>query len=138
MDQSIKEISGKDTRYASDSYYFVLEALEFTLKILDKPSKTGRERHISGRELLEGIRNFGLQEYGPMSLRVLKHWGIMRTEDFGEIVFNLVESGKLRRTAEDSREDFANGYDFEEAFAAPFTPKPPTPPAPKKSTSRGA
>ena len=138
IDKAIKALAKKDSRYAPESYYFVLESLEYTLKMLDKPSKSGRERHISGRELLEGIRNYGLQEYGPMSLRVLKHWGITRTEDFGEIVFSLVESGKLRRTSEDSREDFANGYDFDDAFARPFRPTPQVPPVPKKSSGRGA
>ena len=133
LESAIKELCEKDTRYEPDGYFFVLEALEFTLKMLDKPSKSGRERHISGRELLDGIRNYCLQEYGPLSLRVLKHWGITRTEDFGEIVFSLVESGKLRRTSEDSRGDFANGYDFDDALAAPFRPRPPVTPTPKKS-----
>ncbi|NIY14277.1 MAG: hypothetical protein GWM98_05010, partial [Nitrospinaceae bacterium] len=80
-----------------------------TLKMLDKPSKSGRERHLSGQELLEGIRNFALQEFGPMSLRVLNTWGVNNTADFGEIVFNLVECGKLRKTEEDSRQDFLDG-----------------------------
>lgn len=123
LDTAIKEICAKDNRYAPDGYYFVLESLDFTLKMLDRPSTSVRERHISGRELLEGIRNFAIEEFGPMALRVLRRWGITRTEDFGEIVFNLVDSGKLRRTAEDSRKDFANGYDFDDAFVHVFRPK---------------
>ena len=119
----VKEICQRDKRYRPEGYLFVLEALEFTAKVLNKPTNTGKERHVAGRELLEGIRNYTLQEYGPMSLTVLNRWGIKSTEDIGEIVFSLVESGKLRKTDEDTREDFSNGYDFTEAFAKPFLPR---------------
>ncbi len=134
--KTVLEICGRDSRYTPDSYFFVLEALEFTLKMLDKPSKSGRERHLSGQELLEGIRNFALQEFGPMSLRVLNTWGVNNTADFGEIVFNLVECGKLRKTEEDSRQDFLDGYDFEEAFKKPFEPRGKEPD--RKADKRGA
>lgn len=72
-----------------------------------------------------------------MALTVLRTWGITRTEDFGEIVFNLVDAGKLRRTEQDTRADFANGYDFHEAFAAPFLPRSRKTPQPPKARSRG-
>lgn len=111
----------KDQRYAPDAYFFVREGLDFTAKMLSKPQE-GPGRHIKGKELLEGLRRFTLQEFGPMSLRVLNTWGIKRTDDFGEIVFNLVESGKLGKTDEDKREDFAGGYDFTEVFVKPFKP----------------
>jgi uncharacterized repeat protein (TIGR04138 family) len=78
--------------------------------------KLKRSDHVSGRELLEGIREFGLEQYGPMTLTVFQHWGIRTTEDFGEIVFNLVENGLLKKTEEDSRADFKNVYDFKEVF----------------------
>ncbi len=123
--QTVKEICTKDTRYRPEGYIFVLEALEFTAKMLDKPAKSGRERHVAGRELLEGARHYAIQEFGPMAMTVLGSWGIARTEDFGEIVFNLVETGKLRKTDEDSKADFANGYDFADAFTRPFLPESP-------------
>ncbi|MDE0837856.1 MAG: hypothetical protein OSB41_02285 [Kiritimatiellae bacterium] len=140
LQKGIRDICASDKRYAIESYFFVIEALDFTLKMLDKPSKSTPERHISGRELLEGIRNYALQEYGPMAMRVLQTWRIERTEDFGELVFSLVESGKLRKTSEDSRQDFADGYDFDEAFQRPFRPTTAEPPAPAGGTlsaSRG-
>lgn len=121
--ESVKEICAKDPRFHLDSYLFVLESLEFTAKMLNKPNKSGRERHVAGRELLEGVRHFALQEYGPMALTVLSRWGIERTEDVGEIVFNLVDAGKLRQTEEDSKSDFANGFDFSDAFVVPFLPE---------------
>jgi uncharacterized repeat protein (TIGR04138 family) len=119
----VKEICARDPRYEPDAYMFVVESLDYTAKALNKPTREGPERHVTGRELCDGIKAYAIQEFGPMALTVLKTWGITRTEDFGEIVFNLVESGKLRRTEQDTREDFAKGYDFYEAFAVPFLPR---------------
>jgi uncharacterized repeat protein (TIGR04138 family) len=115
----VRTLCAADDRYAPDAYFFVREALDYTVKSLNKPTD-GPKRHVSGRELLDGIRAYALNEYGPLSLRVLHNWGVTRTEDFGEIVFHLVEAGRLGKTDSDTREDFAEGYDFEEAFAAPF------------------
>mgnify|MGYP001560289501 CR=1 FL=1 len=117
----IKDICRKDSRYDRDAYFFVRESLDFTSKSLNKPSE-GAGRHVSGPELLEGLRAYALQEFGPMALTVLNAWGLRNTGDVGEIVFNLVESGKLGKTHEDKKDDFANGYDFHEAFAKPFMP----------------
>jgi uncharacterized repeat protein (TIGR04138 family) len=79
-------------------------------------------RHVSGQELLGGIRDYALAQFGPMTQMVFEEWGIKRCEDFGEIVFNMVEIGLLGKTEKDSREDFANGYDFDDAFRKPFRP----------------
>ena len=118
----INKICEKDSRYAPEAYFFVRQALDTTVKILKKP-KEGPNRHVTGQELLEGIKLFTLQEFGPMSLTVLHTWNINQTDDFGNIVFNLVESGVLGSTAEDSKTDFSGGYDFDEAFKKPFLPK---------------
>ena len=120
--EMINNICSKDDRYAPEAYLFVRQALDTTVKILDKP-KEGPGRHVTGQELLEGIKLFTLQEFGPMSLTVLHTWNIYKTDDFGNIVFNLVESGVLGSTSEDSKADFSNGYNFEDAFAKPFLPK---------------
>jgi uncharacterized repeat protein (TIGR04138 family) len=117
--QAVAEICARDPRYAPESYYLLREALDFTVKALKKPVDVP-ERHVTGQELTEGIRQYMLQEFGPMSLTVLRAWGIQRTEDFGEIVFNLVESGKLGKTDKDTRADFAKGYDFFEVFGKPY------------------
>ena len=87
--QAVAEICVRDPRYAEGSYFFLREALDFTVKALKKPAE-GPERHVTGQELSEGIRQYALQEFGPMTLTVLRAWGLQRTEDFGEIVFNLV------------------------------------------------
>jgi uncharacterized repeat protein (TIGR04138 family) len=133
----IKDICKKDSRYDRDAYFFVRESLDFTSKTLNKP-REGTAHHITGPELLEGIRCYALQEFGPLALTALNSWGIRNTLDFGEIVFNLVETGKLGKTSEDKKEDFANGYDFQEVFAKPFLPTSVQPPAgtDRKKTSR--
>lgn len=118
----IQKICGEDNRYEFDAYFFVREALDVTSKMLEKP-REGPERHVGGRELLDGIRVHALQEFGPMARTVLESWGIRSTEDLGEIVFNMVENGILGKTENDTRTDFANGYDFFDAFAAPFLPE---------------
>jgi len=112
----LQTILTRDPRYAAEAYAFVRAGLDYTVRRLEKP------RHVSGRELLDGIREFALAEFGPMTRTVLNGWGIRRTEDVGEIVFNMVETGLLGKTDKDSRADFANGYDFDEAFRKPFRP----------------
>src|SRR5439155_18738034 len=81
-----------------------------------------KKRHVTGRELLDGIRRLGLERFGPMAPTVFEAWGVRRTADFGEIVFNMVEIGFLGKTDTDSRDDFKDGYDFDAAFRKPFQP----------------
>ncbi len=120
-EQALELILARDSRYHEQAYLFLREALDFTIKNLKKPVE-GEGRHVTGQELLEGIRQYALQEFGAMAHTVLNRWGIARCEDFGEIVFNLVEQGVLGKTDKDSRKDFAGGYGFEEAFRKPFLP----------------
>ena len=122
FDEVLAAIQAKDPRYQRDAYLFVREALEHTQKAVAKDHR-GRIRHVTGQELLAGIRDFALQQFGPMTKTVLEEWGIRRSEDFGEIVFNMVEVGWLAKTSKDSRADFESGYDFDEAFVKPFLPR---------------
>ncbi len=108
--KKVEALCRKDRRYRPEAYCFVLAGLTFTVKQLAEP------RHITGQELLEGLRLFGLDQFGPMTAQVFEHWGICSTEDFGQIVFKLVEAQLLRKTEEDSLEDFKKGYDFSFAF----------------------
>jgi len=121
FDETVEIILSRDTRYTREAYGFVREALDFTQKLIVKENR-GQLRHVSGQELLEGIRQFALQQFGPMTVTVFAEWGIRNCRDFGEIVFNMVETGLLAKTDRDSREDFQNGYDFTEAFCKPFWP----------------
>ncbi len=120
FEEIVETISTKDPRYHRDAYVFVREGLDHTLKTIGKDG--GRIRHVSGQELLAGIRELALAQFGPMAMAVLDEWGVHTCQDFGEIVFNMVESGLLAKTDQDSRADFAGGYDFHEAFRTPFLP----------------
>ena len=104
-------ICEKDSRYKQDSYEFVMEALAYSQK------KFQRVRHVSGTELLEGMKELLLNKYGPMALSVLHHWGVGNTEDFGRIVFNLVENKLLSKAEDDDIQIFRDGYDFQEVFS---------------------
>jgi uncharacterized repeat protein (TIGR04138 family) len=122
FEESLVRIQAKDPRYHREAYLFVREALDHTQKTIGKDPR-GRIRHVTGQELLSGIRDFALQQFGPMAKAVLEAWGIHRCEDFGEIVFNMIDVGWLAKTSKDSRADFANGYEFDDAFRKPFLPK---------------
>jgi uncharacterized repeat protein (TIGR04138 family) len=106
----VEAICERDRRYKPDSYEFVMQALGYTQKQLK------RSGHVSGKELLDGIRRFALETYGPMARAVLDYWGIKKTNDFGNIVFNMIEGKILSKTDSDSLIDFENVYDFENAF----------------------
>jgi len=96
--------------YTAEAYDFVMRALDYTIQNLTEV------RHVSGQELVEGIRDFAKMEFGPMAKHVLNTWGVRTTRDFGEIVFDLVGQGVLRKTDEDQIEDFIDRYRFEVVF----------------------
>ena len=117
-------ICKEDGRYDKKAYLFVRQGLDSTVKNLKKhdPDRVQRSPHVSGRELLEGLRAFALDQYGPLAKTVFETWGVRRCTDFGEIVFNLIEYNVFSKTDNDRREDFADLYDFDEAFVRPFQP----------------
>ncbi|MCX6924308.1 MAG: hypothetical protein NT154_14005 [Verrucomicrobia bacterium] len=122
FEEALQKIQAKDPRYHREAYEFVREALDYTQKTIGKDTR-GHIRHVSGQELLAGIREYSLQQFGPMARTVLEEWGIRGCADIGEIVFNMIEVEWLAKTDKDSRADFQDGYDFEEAFVQPFLPK---------------
>ena len=122
FEEAIDQIAAQDRRYHREAYFFLREALEHTQGMTGRLPKKNEVRHVSGQELLEGIREYALQQFGPMTLAVLEEWGVKCCLDFGEIVFNMVETKLLAKTEQDSREDFRNGYDFHDAFRKPFLP----------------
>ena len=122
FEEAIDQIVAQDPRYHREAYFFLREALNHTQKMTGRLPKKNEIRHVTGQELLNGIREYALQQFGPMTLTVLDEWGIKGCMDFGDIVFNMVETKLLAKTEKDSREDFRNGYDFHEAFRKPFLP----------------
>lgn len=128
----VAQICKEDTRYDRKSYDFVRLGLEHTVKELRKrdASRAERSRHVSGPELLDGLRAYALEQFGPLAKTVLNEWGVQTSADFGEIVFNLIEYNVFSKTDSDRREDFADVFDFDDAFVKPFQPA--------KQRSRGA
>lgn len=106
----IEKIAEKDPRYNAEAYFFLMKGLSFTVGRLEK------HRHVSGQELTEGLRLYAIEQFGPMARTVLENWGVYSTEDFGNIVFNMIDAKLLSKTAEDSIVDFKGVYDFKEAF----------------------
>lgn len=122
FNEVIRTIREEDSRYARGAYYFLRQALDYSLKELHKRGQLDRTNHLTGQQLLEGIRLYALDQYGPMARTVMENWGIKECSDFGNIVFNLVECRVLGKTEEDSPEDFSRGYSFKEAFDSCFEP----------------
>lgn len=110
MLKKIEQIVEKGSDYKFEAYSFVMAGLHFTV------SKLPKQRHVSGQELAEGLRDYALDQFGPMARTVLEYWGIRQTLDFGRIVFQLIEAELLKKTEEDTLEDFEDLYAFDEAF----------------------
>lgn len=128
-DHPIAELLRHDRRYHFDAYVFVFEALRYAQEKLGLGAETDvdpddpeqeTERHVTGPQLCEAMRRYAHEQYGYLAKMVLNHWGITTTGDFGEIVFNLIEIGQMRKTADDRREDFDDVFDFDEAFQHSF------------------
>ena len=128
-DHPIAELLRRDERYHFDAYVFVFEALQHAqqhmglgAEQLVEASEPGEppERHVTGQELCEAMRQYAHQQYGYLAKSVMNHWGINSTGDFGEIVFNLIEIEQMRKTPNDRREDFDDVFDFDEGFRHSF------------------
>ena len=123
----IADLLRRDRRYHFDAYVFVFEALRYAQEKmglgaqadLDDPDDDA-DRHVTGQQLCEAMRRYAHQQYGYLAKQVLNHWGIRSTGDFGEIVFNLIEIGQMRKTPDDRREDFDDVFDFDEGFQHSF------------------
>ena len=115
------EVTQRDPRYAYEAYEFIFLALQHTQKMLERVPEgyadaSEPEHHVSGPELLHGICSLARLEFGMMARTVLSRWGIRRTDDFGEIVFNLIKADLLKKTEEDHLEDFHQVFDLGEAL----------------------
>lgn len=115
----LSRIVEKDPRFGPAAYEFLFESLEFTRNRLTK-LRGSKVKHVSGPELLEGLRVLALESFGRLAKTVLNQWGVTKTADVGDMVFNLIESGDMEKTDEDSRADFENVYDFDEAFSRDY------------------
>lgn len=131
----------RDRRYTVDAYLFVLEALTFAQETLGMGEESGdaeresagdegsrsrkrrkrTEQHLTGQQLCEAARRYALEQYGYLARTVLGNWGVFSTNDIGEIVFNMIDIGQMRKTRKDRREDFNEVFDFEDVFRDRFS-----------------
>ena len=119
FEEAVERSSQHDSRYLPGAYDFVRDALHLAVK---KFCAGDEAEHVSGQQLLEGVRELALKEYGPMALTILQQWGLRQGIDVGNIVYNLIHVGYFGKSEGDSLEDFDHGYKFEEAFTTPFLP----------------
>lgn len=120
FEEALEILIREDQRYKRDAYLFLRDALDFTLKQRKKDKQAGN--HVSGQQLLEGIRQYALGLYGPMVPTVFEYWGVQQGEDFGRMVFNLVRVGVFGKTDRDTMADFTGIYTFHDAFVVPYLP----------------
>jgi uncharacterized repeat protein (TIGR04138 family) len=125
VNEIITLIRKEDPRFDRLAYTFVRDGLEFAVKELKKrdAARAKVSRHVTGRELAEGLRHYALEQFGPLAKTVLNAWGLQETIHFGDIVYNFIEYNVFSKTDSDRREDFADVYAFDEAFEAPFRPR---------------
>lgn len=115
----LHQLARKHGRYRPMAYLFTLEALNVTL---DAWRRRGHQGHITGKQFLDGIRDFARDQFGYLAAAVFREWGLRNTRSFGEIVFQLADAQFLSRQDSDSIDDFDGGFDFEEAFEREFIP----------------
>jgi len=120
-------VLARDSRYSIHAYVFIFDAIDFTKKLrrgaksrLKKRRGPG-QHHLTGHQLCEGACTMALAHYGLLAKVVLRQWGIRSTSDLGEIVYNLIASGDLEKTSSDSRSDFDDVFNLEQALTHNFT-----------------
>ncbi len=125
FDQSVGSILKRDRRFDPHAYFFLKEALDFTLKRVSEGGG-GQPRHVSGPELLVGFRDLALEQFGPMAVTLMTEWGVRKCGDVGEMVFNLIDEQIFGRQETDCKEDFVGSFALEDALRRPFLPQAPT------------
>lgn len=116
MKDPLLAVATRDGRYSIEAFRFLYESLDEAIKLAGKAEAEGTERHVSGQEVLAGMRAMALKTFGPLAGDVWRSWGVHSSLDWGRIVFLLVDAGLLARQDEDTIEDFREGFDFDAAF----------------------
>ncbi len=120
---AVDELRARGSRFAREAYVFVVAALGETVRALPADRLADAERrHLSGRELSEGVVRIAREEFGALAPMVFQEWGVRSTEDIGAIVFELVAAGQLSARPEDTIADFRNRGDLLAALAEPVPP----------------
>ena len=118
--KQVDEIIAKDSRYPFEAYEYVSQAVGKVCRELAEDNNGETRRHISGKQLIDGLKVLLLKDFDRMAIDVLKLWNVNATDDIGNIVFNLVNAKLLGVSENDSIDDFKNQGDFYQMFVAPF------------------
>ena len=119
-ERTLEDIAREHKTYDAEAYRFLFESLDHLL------GKLKERRHVSGAELSLAVRDFAIERFGFLARTVFDQWGVRRTDDFGEMVYHLIQAGLMSKTDEDKQSDFNGIYDFHEAFDHAFGPSPRT------------
>jgi uncharacterized repeat protein (TIGR04138 family) len=122
FEQSVLSILKREKRFDPQAFFFLKDALDFTLKRIADGNE-GQARHVTGKELLEGFRDLALDQFGPMASTLMREWGVRKCLDVGDMVFHLIEEQVFGKQDSDRREDFSEVFDFEESLVRPFLPR---------------
>jgi uncharacterized repeat protein (TIGR04138 family) len=110
--------------FAYEAYEFVCEAVTFTMKRLGRAKNDKEEptpdQHVSGAELLRGLCDLAIREFGMMAPVVFRRWGIRATDDVGQMVFNLIKVELLSKSDRDAPEDFHDLFDLQQTLTEGF------------------
>lgn len=121
FENSVVSILKRDKRFDPHAYFFLKDALDFTLKRIAE-SNNGQARHVTGPELLVGFRDCALEQFGPMASTLMSEWSIRKCQDVGDMVFHLIEEQVFGKQDSDKKEDFSEVFDFEASLVSPFLP----------------
>lgn len=122
FEQSVLSILKRDKRFDPHAYFFLKDALDYTLKRI-ADSNNGQARHVSGPELLAGCRDYALEQFGPMASTLMNEWSIRKCQDLGDMVFHLIEEQVFGKQDSDKKEDFSEVFDFQASLTTPFVPR---------------
>lgn len=125
-DDRVRKLAQKDGRFSPEAFGFLFESLEVAIRVAGKEDATGPERHVTGQEVLAGMREHALRTFGPLAAEVWRSWGVHEALDWGRIVFLLVDASLLNRQETDTLDDFRHGFDFDEVFVRQYTPALPS------------
>ena len=125
MNDPLRQLALRDGRYSPEAFRFLFESLDHAVRIAGKDAAEGTERHVTGQEVLAGMRAYASETFGPLAAHVWRSWGVNEAMDWGRIVFLLVDEGMLKRQDDDDVEDFRDGFDFDQAFETSYTPELP-------------
>ena len=123
--EDARTVALRDGRYSPEAFRFLYESLHYAVRLAGKEEAEGTERHVTGQEVLAGMRFYARQLFGPLAAQVWRSWGVRQALDWGNIVFLLVEAGLLNRQESDTIEDFRDDFDFDEAFVQGYRPELP-------------